>query len=79
MLAARVGSTLIEPEWPVPNRVRALVTTRAGGVSEPPYESFNLAFHVGDAAERVKRNRRRLLDQAGIMKSGIPIRTASRM
>ncbi|MXY56868.1 MAG: peptidoglycan editing factor PgeF [Gammaproteobacteria bacterium] len=66
MLAARVGSTLIEPEWPVPNRVRALVTTRAGGVSEPPYESFNLAFHVGDAAERVKRNRRRLLDQAGI-------------
>ncbi|MDE0660625.1 MAG: peptidoglycan editing factor PgeF [Gammaproteobacteria bacterium] len=50
----------------MPNRVRALVTTRAGGVSEPPYESFNLAFHVGDAAERVKRNRRRLLDQAGI-------------
>ena len=56
---------LIEPEWPVPGRVRALVTTRAGGVSEPPYESFNLAFHVGDVAERVHRNRRRLLAAAG--------------
>ena len=66
MPAASLGSALIEPEWPVPNRVRALVTTRAGGVSEPPYESFNLAFHVGDQAERVHRNRRRLLSAAGI-------------
>ena len=66
MLAARVGSALIEPEWPVPHRVRALVTTRAGGLSEPPYESLNLAFHVGDAAQRVVRNRRRLLRLAGI-------------
>lgn len=66
MSTAGLGSTLIEPEWPVPGRVRALVTTRAGGVSEPPYESFNLAFHVGDAAERVQRNRRRLLAAAGV-------------
>lgn len=66
MSAAGIGSTLIEPEWAVPGRVRALVTTRAGGVSEPPYESFNLAFHVGDAAERVHRNRRRLLAAAGV-------------
>ncbi|MCY3837197.1 MAG: peptidoglycan editing factor PgeF [Gammaproteobacteria bacterium] len=57
---------LIEPDWPVPGRVRAVVTTRSGGVSESPYESFNLAFHVGDAAERVHRNRRRLLGMAGI-------------
>lgn len=66
MPAAIPGSTIIEPDWPVPGRVRALVTTRAGGVSEPPYESFNLAFHVGDAAERVYRNRRRLLAMAGV-------------
>jgi len=59
---------LIEPDWPVPGRVRALVTTRAGGVSEPPYESFNLAFHVGDAAERVHENRLRLLSAAGVDK-----------
>lgn len=66
MPAADPGSTLIRPGWPVPGRVRSLVTTRAGGVSEPPYESFNLAHHVGDAAERVHRNRRRLLTVAGI-------------
>lgn len=66
MSAAGLGSTLIEPQWPVPGRVRAVVTTRAGGVSEPPYESFNLAFHVGDAAERVHRNRRRLLAAVGL-------------
>ena len=66
MSAASPGSGLIEPEWPVPNRVRALVTTRSGGTSEPPYESFNLAFHVGDAAARVRRNRHRLLAAAGI-------------
>ena len=68
MPAASLGSTLIEPDWPVPGRVRALVTTRAGGVSEPPYESFNLAFHVGDAAERVHENRLRLLSAAGVDK-----------
>lgn len=57
---------MIEPRWPVPERVRALVSTRAGGVSEPPYESSNLAFHVGDRPARVRRNRHRLLTSAGI-------------
>ena len=66
MSAASLGNTLIEPDWPVPRRVRALVTTRAGGDSEPPYDSFNLAFHVGEAAQRVRGNRRRLLAAAGI-------------
>lgn len=68
MPAASLASTLIEPEWPVPGRVGALVTTRAGGVSEPPYGTLNLAFHVGDAAERVQGNRRRLCTAAGIDK-----------
>ena len=66
MPAFGLGSRLIEPGWPVPDGVRALVTTRAGGVSEPPYESLNLAYHVGDVAARVGRNRRRLLAGAGI-------------
>ena len=66
MSAASLAGTLIEPDWPVPGRVRALVTTRAGGVSEPPYDSFNLALHVGDAPERVHGNRRRLLAVAGV-------------
>ncbi|RJQ47469.1 MAG: peptidoglycan editing factor PgeF [Gaiellales bacterium] len=37
--------------------VRVYFTTRSGGVSEHPYRSLNLGFHVGDARERVIRNR----------------------
>lgn len=45
------------PQWPAPPNVRACVTTRAGGVSLPPYASFNLATHVGDDANAVLANR----------------------
>ncbi|MCL6477243.1 MAG: peptidoglycan editing factor PgeF [Peptococcaceae bacterium] len=34
-------------------------TTRLGGVSRGPYESLNLAMHVGDRREAVLENRRR--------------------
>jgi polyphenol oxidase len=50
----------IVPDWPAPRGVRALVTTRAGGVSRGPYASFNLGAHVGDDAAAVERNRERL-------------------
>lgn len=50
----------IVPDWPAPPGVRALVTTRAGGVSAGPYASFNLATHVGDDPAAVTENRRRL-------------------
>jgi len=50
----------IVPDWPAPQRVRALVTTRAGGVSRGPYAWFNLGAHVGDDAAAVVRNRERL-------------------
>ncbi|HUY03684.1 MAG TPA: peptidoglycan editing factor PgeF [Rhodocyclaceae bacterium] len=50
----------IVPDWPAPARVRALATTRGGGVSAPPYDSFNLATHVGDQPRAVAENRRRL-------------------
>ena len=50
----------IEPDWPAPARVRAAMTTRAGGVSRGPYASFNLASHVGDEESAVTENRRRL-------------------
>ncbi|MDT3735514.1 MAG: peptidoglycan editing factor PgeF [Denitratisoma sp.] len=50
----------IAPDWPAPAQVRALVTTRAGGASEGPYASMNLAAHVGDNAAAVAENRRRL-------------------
>ena len=47
----------ITPEWDAPISVRALTTTRQGGVSLPPYDSLNLAGHVGDAPDAVRRNR----------------------
>ena len=56
---------LIVPEWPAPPRVRAVSTTRRGGVSRAPYDSFNLAAHVGDDPAHVAANRRRLAATAG--------------
>lgn len=51
---------LVTPDWPAPPKVRALVTTRGGGVSAPPFETFNLGSHVGDAPQAVAANRARL-------------------
>lgn len=45
------------PDWQPHPRVRALVTTRAGGVSEGSWAGLNLGAHVGDDCERVLHNR----------------------
>jgi YfiH family protein len=50
----------IEPEWPVPSRIRALVTTRQGGVSQGPYADLNLGTRVGDDLQAVTENRARV-------------------
>ena len=47
----------IIPDWPAPLNVKALQTTRNGGVSSAPYNSLNLGDHVGDAPLAVARNR----------------------
>ncbi|MCG8922427.1 peptidoglycan editing factor PgeF [Lentzea sp. CC55] len=47
-------------------RIRRVVTTRAGGVSKGPYESFNLGDHVGDDGEAVEANRARLAAGIGL-------------
>lgn len=57
---------LIKPDWPAPGRVRAVCSTRLGGVSEAPWDSLNLGSHVGDDPVRVRENRRRLATMAGI-------------
>ncbi|RDH96003.1 hypothetical protein DFO59_11650 [Pseudomonas fluorescens] len=54
------------PDWPAPARVKACVTTRAGGVSLAPFDSLNLGDHVGDDPVAVAENRRRLTDQFAI-------------
>lgn len=50
-------SNSIVPNWPAPPGVRALATTRQGGVSRPPWSSFNLGAHVGDDPQAVAANR----------------------
>ena len=50
----------IVPDWPAPKNVRALQTTRLGGVSVAPYDTFNLGDHVGDSPYAVARNRQSL-------------------
>ncbi len=47
----------IIPDWPAPANVRALQTTRDGGVSVGAYASLNLGDHVGDDPVAVARNR----------------------
>ena len=49
----------ITPDWPAPDRVRAVCTTRSGGESLPPFDSMNLGDHVGDSAVAVAANRAR--------------------
>lgn len=56
----------IIPDWPAPVTVRAVNTTRQGGVSPSPYDSLNLADHVGDDPAHIAENRRRLAAMAGL-------------
>ena len=47
----------LKPDWPAPDNVRAVCTTRAGGVSVAPFDALNLGDHVGDDPVAVARNR----------------------
>jgi YfiH family protein len=53
---------LIKPNWPLPKNIHAYSTTRLGGVSQKPYDSFNLGTHVNDNIENVLKNRQILID-----------------
>ncbi len=46
--------------------MRAVTTTRAGGLSGPPYATLNLGMASGDAPETVAANRRRLRSALGL-------------
>ena len=50
----------ITPKWPAPANVKALQTTRVGGVSVAPYASLNLGAHVNDDGNTVSHNRQLL-------------------
>ena len=49
---------LLEAAWRAPRTVRAVCTTRRGGLSTGPYAECNLGGHVGDDPKRVEENRR---------------------
>jgi len=57
--------SLILPDWRAHPRVRAFSTTRLGGKSLIPYDSLNLAQHVGDKQQTVFANRAILKQLAG--------------
>jgi YfiH family protein len=47
-------------------RIRRVTTTRAGGVSAAPFDTFNLGDHVGDDPAAVAANRARLAAAIGL-------------
>ena len=51
-------SQWLRPDWQPHPRVRALVTTRLGRHSPPPWHGFNLGMNCGDDPARVEQARR---------------------
>jgi len=68
---AALSRVLITPDWPAPDGVRACATTRMGGLSLPPYDSFNLAEHTGDDPAAVRANRNAFY---AALRIGVPLR-----
>ena len=52
----------INPHWPAPENIGAAITTRQGGYSLKPFDSNNLALHVGDVDATVQANRQSLAE-----------------
>lgn len=55
-----MSGSFIYPDWPAPDNVKAVMTTRHGGASLPPFDGLNLGEHVDDDPELVQRNRDQL-------------------
>lgn len=60
MNGAGLNQGLLEFDWALPRGVHAAFTTRHGGTSRAPWDSFNVAAHVGDEAAAVTANRAQL-------------------
>ncbi len=48
---------MIIPNWPAPKQIKAVSSTRIGGVSQGVYRGLNVGTHVGDQNSVVERNR----------------------
>lgn len=55
----------IVPQWPAPEKVRAVFTSREGGASAPPFDTLNLGDHVRDDPGLVQANRAALARAMG--------------
>lgn len=55
-----MNKSYLIPNWPAPACVRAFSTTRLGGHSKAPYDSFNLGYGSNDGAAAVEHNRLKL-------------------
>ncbi|MFK0571439.1 peptidoglycan editing factor PgeF [Endozoicomonas sp.] len=56
-------------DWPAPNNIKALVTTRKGGLSEAGFSSFNLGLYSGDDQDKVRSNRQLLQCDLDLVKT----------
>ena len=50
-------NNILIPNWPAPKQIKAFSTTRLNGVSQFPYDSFNLGDDIGDTKNNVMQNR----------------------
>ncbi len=57
-----MNEDFITPKWPAPENIRAIQTTRNGGISLENYSSLNLSVDVGDIKEHVEGNYKKLLN-----------------
>jgi polyphenol oxidase len=64
--ALRMGICNLFDRHLLPAGVGAWMSTRAGGHSAAPWDSFNLGDHVGDAPDHVQANRQLLADTLGV-------------
>lgn len=63
MAGATAGPGLLAADSDWPGGIHAAMSSRRGGVSSPPFDSFNLGDHVGDEPVSVARNRELLRQQ----------------
>ena len=61
------AAPILRTQWPAPGRVHAFTTLRHGvGVSQPPFDGFNLGSRCGDDPEAVASNRTALVERFGL-------------
>jgi YfiH family protein len=67
----RDQTSFLIPNWPAPDTVNAVITLRGSGISKAPFNSFNLADHVGDDPTAVSANRQQLIESLGLLSQPI--------